>query len=317
MHLAPSDGIPRPPASERAISGDHRAGARRHRRERASRSRVLAHYTDSAGRDREIVTQAGFFGSMLLIDRDLKSRADRRLLAHLAADEPPENAALICRDYLDARPDPRRFRLLTEEDAATNPLTALRSATQDSAALAVLPAPRDSAGRTYALELVAGRALIPELRWGCREGLGETANIRIFSLREVVGNVEHYEPVCSITESTLALRRGSGEVSISALEAELVRVRESPIVLNRCLREAVLLRIERHGQSMSEIALRCGRVKRDRKGNESGETSWLARRIGLLAEGGQEGPTPWIHSDVLALIARQGLGVSPREVEVA
>jgi hypothetical protein len=67
---------------------------------------------------------------------------------------------------------------------------------------------------------------------------------------------------------------------------------------------------------MSEIAVRCGRVKRDGKGNVSGETSWLARRIGLLPEGGQSRPTPWIHSDVLALIARDGLGASPREVEL-
>jgi hypothetical protein len=68
--------------------------------------------------------------------------------------------------------------------------------------------------------------------------------------------------------------------------------------------------------SMSSIAIRCDRIKRDRKGNESGETSWLARRIGLLPDGGQSSPTPWIHSDVLGLIARQGLGLSPREVEV-
>ncbi len=68
---------------------------------------------------------------------------------------------------------------------------------------------------------------------------------------------------------------------------------------------------------MSEIAIRCGRVKRDSRGNESGETSWLARRLGLLPEGGHSTPTPWIHSDVLGLIARQGLGVSPREVELA
>ena len=74
--------------------------------------------------------------------------------------------------------------------------------------------------------------------------------------------------------------------------------------------------LEREELSMSEIALRCGRVKRDSKGNESGETSWLARRLGLLPDGGASAPTPWIHSDVLALIARQGLGLSPREVEV-
>jgi hypothetical protein len=67
---------------------------------------------------------------------------------------------------------------------------------------------------------------------------------------------------------------------------------------------------------MSEIAIRCGRIKRDGRGNESGETSWLARRLGLLPEGGHDAPTPWIHSEVLALIARDGIGVSPREVEL-
>jgi len=62
--------------------------------------------------------------------------------------------------------------------------------------------------------------------------------------------------------------------------------------------------------------VRCGRVKRDRRGNVSGETSWLARRLGLLPEGGERVPTPWIHSEVLALIARRGLGLCPREVEL-
>jgi hypothetical protein len=67
---------------------------------------------------------------------------------------------------------------------------------------------------------------------------------------------------------------------------------------------------------MSEIAIRCGRIKRDRNGNASGETSWLARRLGIMPEGGCTAPTPWIHTDVLALIARCGLGVAPREVEL-
>jgi hypothetical protein len=101
------------------------------------------------------------------------------------------------------------------------------------------------------------------------------------------------------------------------LRAELVRVQNSPIVLNRGLREAVLAKVEREQLSMSEIAIRCGRVKHDRRGTESGETSWLARRLGLLPEAGHGAPTPWIHSDVLALIARDGLGISPREAEVA
>ena len=105
-------------------------------------------------------------------------------------------------------------------------------------------------------------------------------------------------------------------MSTAVLRAELVRVQHSPIVLNRGLREAVLAVVSRGELSMSEIAIRCGRVKRDRRGNESGETSWLARRLGLQPEGGHIAPTPWVHSEVLALVARRGLGIAPREVEL-
>jgi hypothetical protein len=48
----------------------------------------------------------------------------------------------------------------------------------------------------------------------------------------------------------------------------------------------------------------------------SARHSWLARRIGQTPEAGAAEPTPWISSDVLALIARDGLGLSPREVEL-
>jgi hypothetical protein len=67
---------------------------------------------------------------------------------------------------------------------------------------------------------------------------------------------------------------------------------------------------------MSEIAMRCGKIRCDSRGRTSGETSWLARRLGIAPEGGRSTPTPWIHTDVLALIARRGLGISPREVEL-
>jgi hypothetical protein len=100
------------------------------------------------------------------------------------------------------------------------------------------------------------------------------------------------------------------------LAAELARLAESPIVLNRRLREAVQARLARGDVTMSEIAIRCGRVKQDRRGNTSGETSWLGRRLGLLPEGGADQPTPWVHSDTLALIARDGLAMSPNQVEV-
>jgi hypothetical protein len=156
---------------------------------------------------------------------------------------------------------------------------------------------------------------IPELRWCWHEAPGSEASMNVVSLREAIGTIESYEPLCSLTERALARHEDDCRVSSTVLRGELRRARESPIVLNRRLREIVVERVAVLGPSMSEIAIRCGRVKRDPRGNESGETSWLARRLGLLAEGGQSAPTPWIHSDVLALIARHGLGLSPRELE--
>ena len=67
---------------------------------------------------------------------------------------------------------------------------------------------------------------------------------------------------------------------------------------------------------MSEIARRCGRVKRDSRGNESGEASWLGRRIGLLPETGPAGRLPGCTATCSGLIARRGLGLSPHEVEL-
>ena len=160
---------------------------------------------------------------------------------------------------------------------------------------------------------------IPELRW-CRAASGRPARrgatakrpatVEIVSLREVVASCESYEPALLAHTQPRCARTRARRVSSTVLRLELARVLESPIVLNRRLREVVLAAVEREELSMSEIAMRCGRVKRDRNGNESGETSWLARRLGLLAEGGQRRPTPWIHSDVLALIARRGLGIA-------
>jgi hypothetical protein len=135
-------------------------------------------------------------------------------------------------------------------------------------------------------------------------------------MRQVIASLESYGPIVALSARALDLHGREGNVSVTVLRAELRRMQESPIVLNRALRAAVLDAVERRGSSMSEIAMRCGRIKHDAAGNESGETSWLARRIGLLAEGGRKTKTPWIHSEVLATIARDGLGVSPREVEV-
>ena len=150
----------------------------------------------------------------------------------------------------------------------------------------------DSSHYAYRLELVQtgarrGAALAPAFA----AGAGPATPTPV-CLREVIGALESYEPVCELTLRALEAYRDDPEVSSTALRDELERVRESPIVLNRKLRQAVLAAIERHGLSMSEIAHRCGRVKRGCKGNASGETSWLGRRVGVLPESGTTRPTP-------------------------
>jgi hypothetical protein len=318
--MTPTD-TPAAPSSTRSSHASGRARRRTRRnstfsrrrvRPSAARSATIASYTDCDGRAREIVTRAGCAGSVLLVDRDAATLDDRRLIAHLAADEPPENAAVTSQCYLEqARRGHCRCRRLQPED-----LTAIPFADGPEAAACASQEddPIDGLGRRYELARMHCGMSIPELRWRRQPADGE-GDDRPVSVREAVACLESYEPVCSLTRRALARLDRDCAISTTALRAELSRMQQSPIVLNRALRQAVLSATERQGLSMSEIAMRCGRVKRDSAGHESGETSWLARRLGLLPEGGRATPTPWIHSDVLALIARDGLGISPREVE--
>ena len=264
-----------------------------------------------------MITRAGIAGSVLVVDRDVASHDDCLLVAHLSADEPAENAAVVCDRYIEDICARRcRCRRLTEQDTSALPQATLSSSPHDLACSPSAAAPTDSLGRTYRLEHVSTGMSIPALRW-CRRDRGQQGSQPVpVSLRSAIACHESYEPLCALTRQALLLHAQDPQISTTILGSELVRVQESPIVLNRRLREVVLATLESQTLSMSEIAIRCGRIKRDCKGNESGETSWLSRRLGLLAESGQGMPTPWIHSDVLALIARQGLGVSPREVEL-
>lgn len=281
---------------------------------------MLGVYTDVAGRRRELMSARRVDGCVLVLDRDARTRADSRLIALLADDEPAENAAVVCEHYLRDRRR-GRCRALTAEDliGASTVAQAKRSAGCPQRP----ERPPELVGQhlsgrevVFRLETASLRMRMPELRWrsrarGCCADAPKTV-----SLREAIGVLESYEPVCGQTIRALAAHRGDEEVSTAVLRAELGRVQTSPIVLNRKLRRAVIAAIEHEGVSMSEIAIRCGRIKRESKGCVSGETSWLARRVGLLPESGSGHPTPWIHSDVLALIARDGLGISPREVEL-
>jgi hypothetical protein len=247
-------------------------------------------------------------GSALVVDRLSGTHGDPRLLARLAADEPGENAQILCALYL-ADESKGRCRPVTgaDFDAAPTPET------PDVCPVGEL---RDDDGILYRIRRIALDGRFPELRWTRSILADQAERFETVRLREVVARFEDYEPARSITANTLAAHRTDRTLSTYCLTAELTRLAESPIVLNRRLREAVQARLARGDLTMSEIAIRCGRCKHDRRGNASGETSWLARRIGQTPEAGAPGPTPWISSDVLALIARDGLAISPREVEL-
>jgi hypothetical protein len=288
------------------------SGPCRRRREHST----LARYVDEQGRARELVALSGFQGSALVVDRDAATLGDRHLVAHLAVDEPRENATLVTASYLDrVRHGGCRCRALTDADLRAVPFPEGDDRVPSAGPVATPAEPVDRLGGAYRLRPLQTGMSIPELRWR-RHSPPPAAAERTVSMREAIASLESYEPIRTLTVHALAAARDGHELSTAVLRAELARVQQSPIVLNRGLREMVLACMERDGLSMSEIAIRCGRVKRGADGHESGETSWLARRLGLLPEGGKAAPTPWIHSDVLALIARRGLGVSPREVEV-
>ncbi len=276
----------------------------------------LGSYTDMAGRVREVIAAQRGDGCVLVVDRDALTLGDRRLVAYLAADEPSENAALVCAHYL-RDPSRGRCRRVAIEDLAGEPVREEEEEPRRFTLETELVGRRGGLEEdaVYRLELTRTDTAALELRWH-RHSRRRGPTPVIVSLREAIGALESYEPVCELTRGALAEYHGDADVSTAVLRCELERLRESPIVLNRKLRQTVLAAIERHGLSLSEIAIRCGRIKRDTKGNASGETSWLARRIGILPESGSSRPTPWVHCDVLALIARNGLGISPREVEL-
>jgi hypothetical protein len=277
---------------------------------------VLRRYLDPARGPREIVVHRTPAGDALVIDRARANGFDARLVAHLAADEPSGNAALACDQFLAEPADRRACRRLTVKDLidAETSRRGGGEGTRGHSQEATLARAVEKDGESYDVRAIECGMSIPALRW-LREPRNGT-HAQVLSLREVVARLEAYEPACAMTRRALAGHAGSRAISTALLRAELERLLRSPIVLNRGIREAVTAAVARGEASMSEIAIRCGRQKRDHRGNISGETSWLSRRLGLLPEGGQRQPTPWIHSDVLALIARCGLGMSPREVEL-
>jgi hypothetical protein len=293
-----------------------RPRSREHNGTQARRQAPLGSYTDAAGTRHELVCVAGAEDTRLVVDQVLGRAHGPRLLAHLAADEPAQNAALVVSAYLAA---PRACRSLTPSDlqlafgegvSSSNGANGSPPAGEPSLSERLV----DRSGVVYQLAPVRPGAGIAQLRWTGRQADG--GRREVLSVRAVVGALESYEPVLALTHAAVARHEGDAAVSVAVLRAEHERVVESPIVLNRGLREAVEAVIASGEVCASEIAIRCGRLRRGPRGRLAGETSWLSRRIGQGPEAGASKPTPWIHSDVLALIAREGLGVSPREVEV-
>jgi hypothetical protein len=279
----------------------------------------LAAYTTASGERREVVCLTGSAETRLVIDRGSEDASDARLLAHLAADEPAANARRICELYL-ADMDARSCRSLTSEDferalgegASSD---AVANGREHDEGISLATALADRRGATYRLELCDGCGSISQVRW-CSVTPEDRGHPKPVSLRHVIGALESYEPARTLTLAALARYAHDEGVSVVALRGELERVSLSPIVLNRGLREAVERMLAGGEATMSEIAIRCGRLRRGERGRVSGETSWLARRIGQVPEAGRSNPTPWIHSDVLALIARRGLCLNPNEVEL-
>lgn len=269
---------------------------------------ALARYAAPDGTSREIITRRSAAKTTLVIDRETKTLGDPRLVAALWPDEPPENAALVCRLYL-ADPAGRYCRALKREDllVAAAPAIELRAKPnlQGSTHLT------DRSGNRYRIECVGTEDGLEEPSWTKTASGAAPDSTERATLCQVIGAMEDYSPALAITAHVV-----DSDPRACALERELESLRNSALVLNRRLRERLLAAVGRGEVTMSEVAMRCGHVKRDRDGNECGETNWPARRVGLMPDGCDHAPSPWIHSRVLGEIAR-ALGLNPGEVELS
>jgi hypothetical protein len=269
-----------------------------------SRQEPLARYTTEDGVRREIITCPGAEDRTLVIDRDTRKH-DTGLIAALAPDEPTDNALLLARMYV-ADTTGRYCRALERADLL-GPGEEPSSAGRDQRRL--LPESlTDRRGNTYRIvETMTGAGTV-QRAW-TRLTPGETPPRRV-SLRQVVGAMEDYQPAVATTERAVAIER-----STARLARELERLRRSPIVLNRRLREAVLAALARDDLGLGEVAIRCGRTERCGDGGRCADGVWVARRIGLMPEGGKAEPSAFIDSRLLALIAR-AVGLDVVDVEV-
>jgi hypothetical protein len=280
----------------------------------------LARYRESGtGAVRTIVTMRGAGNTTLVIDQLAGTKADPRVVDVLLPDEDPSNAQLIATMY--AEDENRGARALVDEDLRESVAASSHAANgehekgrEDAESLDHADGVVDDDGVRYCVrEVDGGKNGSPrEMRWVRVVG----HECEIVTLRETIAHFESYTPFMAMSEAAASAYGDDQEIAVSTLHSELRRQQASPIVLNRGIREAVLRVVETEQASLSEIAARCGRSHSGNDATKSGDTTWLQRRIGVRKESGTDAPTHWVHTEVLALIAREGLGIAPHEVEL-
>ena len=147
---------------------------------------------------------------------------------------PPENAAIVCRHFLaQVRRERCRCRPLVPEDLSTVPFArgaegARRTKVRPLPGLSQL----DERGRSFGLERFQTGMSIPELRWSCRyaERADECHAVSVEGRDRMPPALR---AGASAHANALALHERLGDASVTVLRAELRRVQESPIVLNR------------------------------------------------------------------------------------
>ncbi len=104
-------------APPRPSTASNKGRPARRTREECTR---LGSYAARRGREREIVSVPAAGGSTLVIDREVLTGLDERLVAHLSSDEPAVNMRLLCAMYL-ADEEGRYCRRVTAEDRERTP----------------------------------------------------------------------------------------------------------------------------------------------------------------------------------------------------
>ena len=146
-------------------TGETAASTPRCPRRPRRRSHVVRRYRDGDGATRELIARPAPEGAVLLIDRDLLSGGDQRLVARLSAEEPSRNALIAARLFLDAAPRERRCRRLEQDDLRAASIDARQRPVDLPDVLGESPPTVLAPTSAFRLQGVSGEMSIPALRW--------------------------------------------------------------------------------------------------------------------------------------------------------